>query len=254
MLFEEFLTGQVFGLLLVLCRISAIIAFIPGLGEQFAPARLKIGLSVALSLVIYPISPVVGNIPDSFSLIVRLMATEITVGIFLGLISRCLMTALQYAGQVIGQTSALANAFAADNASFQGATMISTFLLVSGITMIFITDTHHIMIGSFVTSYKAFPLGFFPIESMTAELSKAVSSIIYLGVALSAPFFIVGLLVNIGMGLANKMMPTLSVFFVASPLLIFIGLLTLYVAAPFMITGILRELNLWLTTFSLTSF
>ncbi len=52
-----------------------------------------------------------------------------------------------------------------------------------------------------------------------------------------------GLVLNIGMGLANRMMPALPVFFVATPVLIAAGLFVLIVAAPAMLDGFLSELS-----------
>jgi flagellar biosynthetic protein FliR len=57
-----------------------------------------------------------------------------------------------------------------------------------------------------------------------------------------------GLVLNLGMGLANRMMPALPVFFVATPVLVAAGLFVLIVAAPSILEGFLDRFAAWLGT------
>ena len=61
------------------------------------------------------------------------MAIEVTVGLWIGLTARILMSALQFAGHQVGLVSGLANALrAADSGQFQGATLIAGALTDGG--------------------------------------------------------------------------------------------------------------------------
>ena len=86
---------------------------------------------------------------------------------------------------------------------------------------------------------------------LAEQIVKAASHSFYIGTMISAPFFVMGLVLNVGFGLANRMMPTLPVFFVAAPLLIVSGLFVLVVAAPTMLRAWLEDFGLW---FGLLSF
>ena len=79
---------------------------------------------------------------------------------------------------------------------------------------------------------------------------RAVAASFYIGLSIAAPFYVMGLVMNVGLGLANRMMPTLPVFFVAAPVLIAAGLIVLLAAAPSMLRGFLAELADWLGTFA----
>ena len=57
-----------------------------------------------------------------------------------------------------------------------------------------------------------------------AAPSPARSSI---GIQLSAPFLVFGLLFNLGLGVLSRLMPQMQVFFVGMPLSILIGFLIL---------------------------
>ena len=82
------------------------------------------------------------------------------------------------------------------------------------------------------------------------QVVKAAGASVYVGVSLAAPFFILTLLLNLAMGLANRMMPTMPVFFVASPILIGFVLLVMAIAVPSMLRGFLHHMADWFGSFT----
>ena len=75
---------------------------------------------------------------------------------------------------------------------------------------------------------------------------RAVSMSFYLGLSITAPFYVMGVVLNVGLGLSNRMMPTLPVFFVAAPVLIAAGIFVLVVAVPSMLRGFIAGFGDWL--------
>lgn len=115
-----------------------------------------------------------------------------TIGLWIGLCARILLSALQFAGYQAGQVSGLANAFGPSFGSFEGATMVATLMLISAVTMIFITDTHHIILRALLSSYELFPPGQVMLGDLTDQLLKAAGQSLYIGTAIAAPFFVMG--------------------------------------------------------------
>jgi flagellar biosynthetic protein FliR len=62
---------------------------------------------------------------------------------------------------------------------------------------------------------------------IAALITKTVAGAFRIGVQLSAPFIVFGLLFNIGLGVLARLMPQMQVFFVALPLSILLGLILL---------------------------
>ena len=58
-------------------------------------------------------------------------------------------------------------------------------------------------------------------------MTKTVAGAFRIGIQLSAPFLVFGLLFNLGLGVLSRLMPQMQVFFVALPLSILLGLLFL---------------------------
>ncbi|MFC2970535.1 flagellar biosynthetic protein FliR [Acidimangrovimonas pyrenivorans] len=248
---SAFLSGQLLAFLMVFARLGSALIFMPGFGEQMVPMRARLSLALVMCLALTPATPVPPLNPDTLVMLARLLAAEVTVGLWIGLAARTLFSALMFAGYQVGQISGLANAFAPNLGSFQGSTMVASFLLIGGLALLFATNTHYIIIRALLYSYDVFPFGRVILGDMAQQMVKAVSASFYIGLSLAAPFLVVGMVLNLGLGLANRMMPTLPVFFVASSLLIAAGLLILSIAAPSMLRGFLDHFTQWLGTFTL---
>ncbi len=251
MTLSALLDGQVFGVLMVFARLGSALMFMPGFGEANVSPRARLALALVLCIALYPATPVPAVQPGSAVVLARLLAVEVTVGLWIGLTARALFSALQFAGYQIGQIAGLSNAFEPSLGSFQGATMLATFLLLGGIVLLFVTDTHYLIIRALLYSYRIFPFGTMILGDFARQTVKAVSASFYIGLTLSAPFLVMGLILNLGLGLANRMMPTLPVFFVASSALIAVALAVFAVAAPTMLHYFIARFADWLGTFTL---
>lgn len=243
---SNFLILQIINIFIVFCRVGSAIMFIPGLGESYIPIRVKVFFAIVLSVVISSSTGVLIGELNSIITLVSLIFFEITIGLWIGLVSRLIMLSLQIAGVIGGQVSALANAFAPSVGAFEGATVLSTFLLLGGVVVVFVSDIHHLMIGSFINSYVIFPLGEIYLGDMAEQFIKSVSMMMYIGFSIAAPFIIIGIIMNVGLGLANRMMPTLPVFFVASSVLISVGIFLMSVIAPNALNKFRIVLSDWL--------
>ena len=234
---------------MVFARIGTALMFMPGFGEVQIPVRPRLSLAVLISLSLLPLTPIASALPDSAVTAVFLLGTEVLIGLWIGLCARILLSALQFAGFQVGQVSGLANAFGPSFGSFEGATMVATLLLMSAVTMIFVTDTHHLIIRALLASYQVFPPGQFVLADLADQILRVASASLYIGTAIAAPFFVMGVILNLGMGLANRMMPQLPVFFVAASLLIGAGLLILAIALPAMLDYFLVRFQEWIMGF-----
>jgi len=116
------------------------------------------------------------------------------------------------------------------------AAIVASFLTLLGVVMIFATDSHLLILKAISNSYILFPPGHLPPVGDFAQLAiKEVSSSFALGIQISAPFIVYGLVFYIGLGLIARLMPQLQVFFIAMPLNIFLG----FVLLLFLVSGIM---------------
>jgi flagellar biosynthetic protein FliR len=89
--------------ILIILRVSAMIITIPILGDRIVPFRIKAGLSLLITLLIFPFVQTAAwrLSADVFSLVFR-MAGEIMIGVMIGFIGRLIFDGIQLAGQLIG--------------------------------------------------------------------------------------------------------------------------------------------------------
>ena len=130
-----------------------------------------------------------------------MLAQEIMIGAVLGLTARLTIAALQIAGSVIAQQLGLGFVTAVDPTQGQQNVIVGNFLTVLGVTLIFATDLHHLVIAALNESYTLFQPGDIPLLGDVAALTtRTVAAAFRIGIQLSAPFLVFGLLFNLGLG------------------------------------------------------
>ena len=135
--------------MLVFARIGAMVMLLPGFGETNIPVRIKLGIALMLTLVILPAHRGAYQIDmQSMSSLIVLAVHEIVIGIVLGATARVTLAALQTAGSVIAQQLGLGFVTAIDPTQGQQGLLIGNFLTLLGVTLLFATDSHHLVIAA----------------------------------------------------------------------------------------------------------
>jgi flagellar biosynthetic protein FliR len=213
--------------MLVFARVAAMVMLLPALGEQNIPVRIKLAAAVLLTLIILPLHQRDFHIDmQSLSSLVVLMLQEILIGVVLGATARVTMSALQVAGSIIAQQMGLGFVTSVDPTQGEQGLLVGNFLTMLGVTLLFATDSHHLLIAALNDSYKIFAPGESVATGDIASLAtSAFAAAFRLGLQLAAPFLVFGLVFNIGLGVLARLMPQMQVYFVGVPLSIFAGFL-----------------------------
>ena len=224
---ESFATAQqVFAGGLVFARLGAIIMLLPGLGETFIPARVRLAFAFSLSLMLYPL--LAGSAPplpvDGAGL-GGAVIKELLIGLMIGGILRLFMSSLATAGEIVSLQTTLSFSQTANPMQAQPSTTLGTFLGLIGIVLIFATDLHHMFIAAVASSYEVFPFSReVPVADAGQLALQTLSKSFALGLQLAAPVVVFSLIFNVATGLVGRVMPQFQVFFVATPLIVLLGL------------------------------
>lgn len=229
---ERLVLVDVLTFFLVFCRVGSAVMVLPGFGEAMVSPQVRLLLALAVTLVVAPVvGPALAGTPGGLEM---LLITEIGVGLFVGAAARMMMSALQVAGNVIAFQTSLAGAMAFDPMSNTQTPVTGTFLSTLGLVLVFVADLHHLMLAGIVESYRLFVPGQLPpIGDFAEAATRIIGDSFRIGMQLSAPFLLVGILVTVGMGLLSRLMPQVQVFFLAVPVQIMIGLLVLALTLSF---------------------
>src|SRR5271169_1207347 len=147
--------------MLVFARVGAMVMLLPGLGESNIPVRIKLAIAVLLTFIILPLHRAAYHIDmQSMPALLVLMVHEIVVGVVLGATARVTLSALQVGGAVIAQQMGLGFATSVDpTTQGQQGVLIGNFLTMLGITLLFATDSHYLVIAALNDSYSIFSPG-----------------------------------------------------------------------------------------------
>src|SRR3979411_2111293 len=146
--------------MLVFARVGAMVMLLPGLGESNIPVRIKLAIALLLARIIFALHRSAYQIDmGSLTPLLVLMLYEIIIGIVLGATARVTLAALQVAGSVIAQQLGLGFVTASEPTQGQQGLLVGNFLPILGVTLLFATDTHHLVIAALNDSYSIFSAG-----------------------------------------------------------------------------------------------
>jgi flagellar biosynthetic protein FliR len=231
---ESLLNGSIFQFMMVFCRVGAAVMLLPGFGEAYVPARVRLVFALMFSLALMPM--LAGRIPVLPAELDRFVVTilsEVGIGLFFGSLCRIIMMAVLSAGSIIALQIGIANALSVDPTTAQQAAVSGNFLIVVALVLIFATGLDHTTLQALVGTYAVMPPGRLPPLGDFANFdARVVADSFTLALQMSAPFLVYGLVFTGAMGLLARLMPTLQIFFVATPaqLLMGLGLLALSVS------------------------
>src|SRR3954454_6160828 len=238
--------------MLVFARIGAMVMLLPGLGEVNIPTRIKLSIALLLTLIVLPLHRAAYQVDmSSLTPLLVLMLHEIVIGIVLGATARVTLSALQVAGSVIAHQLGLGFVTAIDPTQGQQGLLIGNFLTILGLTLLFATDSHHLVIAALNESYRIFAPGELMSSGDIASLAtRAFAAAFKIGMQLSAPFLVFGLVFNLGLGILARLMPAMQVYFVGVPLSIMVGFLVFAMVITAMMgtylnyfTGVMHDLT-----------
>ena len=155
---ETFIETQLFAFLLIFTRVGTAMMIMPGIGDSFTPANVRLFIALGLALVMTPVlSGFLPGVPSEPAIMFLLLGAEAITGLFIGTVMRVLMSALDTAGMVIGLNTGLANAQVFNPSSGGQGSIIGALLSVFGVTMILVTNMHHLLFLTIFESYQMFP-------------------------------------------------------------------------------------------------
>lgn len=239
---SQLINLQFYALALVFLRIGSAIMLMPGFMTSYINMQQRLSIALAVSVILMPVlSPELPLPSENFAENLRIMLLEITYGVFFGICMQILFFALALAGNIAGQAIGFSNAQIFDPAFQTQSIVIDSFLSITALTIIFITDLHHLMLGAVIDSYALFPVGSaLPLGDFSQNLSQTLNQSFITGFKIGSPFVAFMIVFYVGMGLVSRLMPQLNIFFLSLPLQIYLGLSLVFLTLPIMIIWFTR--------------
>jgi flagellar biosynthetic protein FliR len=189
--------------------------------------RVRLLLGMVLTLVVAPL--VTEVLPSASVVTYQVLGAaicEVLMGLLLGTCLGVVMSALDLAGDLISQQLGLSNAALFNPAIGHQSNLTSTFLSMAGVTLLFVTDLDHLILRALVSSYHQMP----PFElhwtgDWVELLLRYIQAGLVVAVQIAAPLLVCITIFFVGLGLLNRLLPVVQIFFISQSVQVGLGLL-----------------------------
>jgi flagellar biosynthesis protein FliR len=222
-------------LALVFCRVGGCFLTVPGLSSARVPAQVRILLVLALVMALAPLVWPYAASRGEFeaALFAKDIFAETVTGAFIGLTVRFLMLALGFGASAIAMSIGFGGLQGPGIDEVDLQSSMVTFITMSALTLLFVMDFHHDVIRALMGSYRVVPAGEgIDPERLLSNLLDTLTDCFLIILRLSSPFIVYSLVVNLAIGLLNKLSPQLPIYFISLPFVLAGGILLAYFAIP----------------------
>lgn len=215
-------------------RILALFSSAPILGHRSIPLRARIGLAIAVAIVVAPSVNSPGAESISGSQAIGILAQQLLIGFVTGFAFRLLFAAVELAGDLIGLQMGISFAGFIDP-QHSGQTPLLGSFLVTLMSIVFLSlDGHLTMLSMLIQSFDQVPISSNLIGILRWESLSAMGSMVFShGLQMALPVLSSMLAANIAMGILSRAAPALNIFSVGFPVTLLAGLALVTLLLPY---------------------
>ncbi|OCG05333.1 flagellar biosynthetic protein FliR [Gilliamella sp. wkB112] len=205
-------------------RLLALIMVAPITGEKEFPSRVKIALALCIAILL-PLPRSADNI-TLFSLMgIWVILQQIVVGVMIGFAMQITFMTVRFAGELISMQMGLGMATFFDPIGGPSTSVLSRLINIITLLIFLSIDGHLWLFYVLSTSFDIIPVGVMPLKDNGFLALIEVSALLFInGIILALPLMTLLLIINMALGLLNRITPQLSIFVVGYPLTLLLGL------------------------------
>ena len=219
---------------LYFCRIGALFMVFPGISSVRIPVRVRLMLAIGVTLALSPLlltlpgAKPAGAEPDVARLL-ALTAAELAKGLALGLMARMFFLAFEFLATALSQFAGLGNFPGVPAEGSEPVPALVSLVMLTATVLVFATGLHMQALSAVVESYSISPLGSVPdVSGLLRDFVARLSQATFLSLQAIAPFVVYAVVVNMAIGLVNRMTPQIPAYFISLPLVMTGGLFLLF--------------------------
>lgn len=205
-------------------RVLALFSIAPFFGEKQIPKKSKIVLALLITILISAAIPL-PQIPLFSVMGCWILIQQVLIGLLMGLTMQIAFAIVRYAGEVLGMQMGLSFALFVDPAAGPNMPIIARFFNLLLLLLFLSFDIHLLLLSLLADSFQLIPIQSLALNSQSFILvAQSAGIIFYYGLLLALPILTLLLIINISLGILNRMTPQLSIFVVGFPLTLLIGI------------------------------
>lgn len=219
-LFSE---DHVVGFLLLFFRFAALFIATPIFSHNAIPISIKSAMALLFTIVFYSSMPPL-NLQIDTATVVLAILSEFLFGLAIGVVLLLAYNVITFAGGQISFMMGFSLASAIDPQSGVSMPIISQFLSLLGLMILFALDLHHWLLLFIDSSLSSVPLGGFVVQKdFFAYTLHAATNMFMVGFLIAFPITALAWLQDIIFGMLMKTMPQFNILVIGFPIKITIS-------------------------------
>jgi flagellar biosynthetic protein FliR len=220
---QIFSDTYIVGFILLFFRFGALFMAVPIFAHNSIPMNIKASLAFFFTIVFYSSMPPL-EIPITVASIVLAILSELLFGLAIGVVLQVAFNAITFAGGQISFMMGFSMASAIDPQSGVSMPIISQFLSLIALMILFAIDMHHWMLLFIDSSLQNIPLGgFLMSENLFNYIITATSNMFMVGFMIAFPIIALSWLADIIFGMLMKTMPQFNLLVIGFPIKIMVS-------------------------------
>ncbi len=216
---------------LLLLRPGMLVIAAPAFGSGFAPAPVRIGITLMLALTLVPVVTLPETINPAAIAVIAMR--EVVIGLAIALSVRIVVAGAELAGHLAGFSLGFSYASLVDPLSGARNSTLSGFYALTALLFFLSIDGHHEMLRALATSYQVLPVGIGGLSGDLAGLVARILGLVFVvGAQLAAPVVLVLVVTEVALGVMARSMPSLNLMVTAAPVRLIVGLIALAATLP----------------------
>jgi flagellar biosynthetic protein FliR len=219
-------------------RIGACLMVAPVFGSRTVPARFRIVLAAAITLVVAPLLPPPPDVSPFSGTGIMITVQQLIIGIAVGFVLQIVFDALAMGGQLLANTMGLSFAFNVDPLRGTGTPVLGQFYTIIA-TLTFLSLNGHIaIIQALVDGFGTMPVGTTGLgPNALADIAMYGSQLFRGALMVALPGLTALLIVNLAFGVVSRAAPSLNLFAIGFPVTLIGGLLVVTAGLPAVQSG-----------------
>jgi flagellar biosynthetic protein FliR len=222
----------VLSVFLLFCRIGGCLMLMPGFSSVRVPAQVRLFIALSVTLALAPmLEPTLrATLADrSSARVLSLIVSEVAVGAMIGVMGRVFFLALQFMAMAAAMFVGIGSMPGTPIDDTEPLPPLATLITLTATVLLFLTDQHWEVLRALLASYVALPVNEpFAIDFSLGKVVDAFTSAFTIALQISSPFLVYALIVNLMLGLANKLIPQIPVYFISTPFVLAGGFVIFY--------------------------
>lgn len=219
--------------LLILIRISSFVMTAPFFSYQTIPVKVKLAISMVLSIVVIQTVPVVALDYTGIIGFSALILREAVVGLVLGFMCNICMYIVSFAGHLMDMEMGLSMASVYDPLTSIQVSVTGNLYTYLVMLIMLVTNMHHYVLRAIIDTFRYFNVGEAVFNGNLVEMAvDFMANYFMIGFRIVLPVFACMLVINVVLGVLSRAAPQMNMFVVGLQLKVLAGIVILLIIIP----------------------